>query len=200
MTAVRHINAAGLEIVKRNESCRLDAYQDAVGVYTIGYGHCPAISGTRITQEHADELLWSDLDRFESAVCEATASVPTSANQFSAMVSLAFNIGAGAFRGSTVVRKHRLGDFVGAAEAFLLFDKGHEHGQFVVLPGLLRRRKEEAALYLSNGSTSAIVKRNPKTTGALAKPARTPSHRSADPDHSANDLNLAELERLRRGR
>lgn len=178
--SARQINAAGLDIIKRNESCRLVAYPDATGIYTIGWGHVPAISGTRITQEHADELLRNDLDHFVSAVAGVTASVPTTDNQFSAMVSLSFNIGVGAFRGSTVLHKHRLRDFSGAADAFGMWNKAGGR----VLKGLTRRRGEERALYLSQP----------------AQPARTPSHRSTDPDHSANDLNREELERLRRGR
>lgn len=181
--SARQINAAGLEIVKRNEGCRLEAYRDTGSVWTIGWGHTPAISGARITQETADALLRADLDKFESAVCQVTASVPTTDNQFSAMVSLAFNVGEGAFRRSTVLQKHRLGNYAEAADAFMMFDKGHVGGVLVVLPGLARRRGEERSLYLDQG--------------ASAQPARNPSHRKTDPDHSANDLNRAELKRIK---
>jgi lysozyme len=69
-------------------------------------------------------------------------------NQFDAMVSLAFNIGSRAFRSSTVLRQHRAGNYLAAA-AFLLWDKDHQDGQLVVVPGLLRRRQIERAYYLN---------------------------------------------------
>jgi lysozyme len=190
-----NVNEAALSLIKRNEGCALTAYQDSANVWTVGYGHTPAVPGTQISQAHADQLLQADLDRFESAVARATASVPTSANQFSAMVSLAFNIGVGVFQRSTVLRKHLAGDHLGAADAFLLWNKGGGR----VLRGLARRRGEERSLYLSDAGQSERNRAEiPFHESPISAPARTPSHR-ADPDHSADDLNRAELERIRRG-
>lgn len=146
---MRHINDAGLSLIKECEGLVLHSYLDIAGIWTIGYGHTPAHQGQVITQETADALLKQDVGTAEVAVDAKTHDVATTDNQFSAMVSLAFNIGVGAFGQSTVLRLHREGDHAGAADAFLMWDKVHEDGQLVVSKGLLRRRQQERALYLS---------------------------------------------------
>ena len=144
---MRTINQAGLDLVKRNEGLRLRSYRDVAGVWTIGYGHTPAKAAQVITADEAEALLREDLGTAEVAVDAATHDVTTTDNQFSAMVSLAFNIGVGAFRGSTVLRAHRTGHHETASAAFLMWDKAHVDGVAQVVPGLLRRRQEERALY-----------------------------------------------------
>jgi lysozyme len=154
----RKINAAGLELVKSFEGLRLDAYRCAAGVLTIGWGSTgPHVKeGMTISLEEAETLLKTDLARFERIVERATADVPTSDDQFSAMTSLCFNIGPGdpkpgphgpisGFLTSTVLKRHRLGNYLGASRAFLLWNKAK--GQ--VLKGLTRRREAEAKLYRS---------------------------------------------------
>ncbi len=145
----RQINEAGLDLVKRNEGLRLTSYQDVAGIWTIGYGHTPAQPDTTITEEQATSLLIGDLGLAEGTVDAATADVATGDNQFAAMVSLAFNIGGNAYRSSTVLRLHRAGDYAGAADAFLMWDKSRVGGQLTTVPGLLRRRQEERTLYLA---------------------------------------------------
>jgi lysozyme len=139
---------AGLEIIKRNEGLRLDSYQDVAGVWTIGYGDTgPDVrSGMSITPQQAEERLLKRLAReFEPAVRDAIKGAAVTQNQFDAMVSLAYNIGVGAFSGSSVARKHKAGDYQGAADAFRLWNKAGGR----VWPGLSRRREEERSLYLS---------------------------------------------------
>lgn len=128
------------------EGCVLHAYQDDVGVWTIGYGHTgpEAEHGNKITQEQADNLLTHDLFFFENKVRALVGASPTTQQQFDALVSFAYNLGAGALAGSTLLKKH-LGQFYAAAAAeFPKWD--HAGGQ--VLPGLLQRRNGEAAVYL----------------------------------------------------
>ncbi len=146
----RQINDAGLNIVRIDEGLRLDAYRDTAGIATIGYGHTgPDVHmGMVISEAQALIFLRADTAHAAQAVFNATHDVPTTDNQFSAMVSLTFNIGAAAFRGSSVLRDHREGEPGAAASAFQMWDKSHVNGRLVVLAGLLRRRKEEAALYL----------------------------------------------------
>lgn len=141
----RTINAAGLALVKRNEGLRLEAYRCPAGILTIGYGSTgPHVTtGMVITPGEAERFLMLDLRRFETGVDAMTDLVPTNDNQFSAMVCLSFNIGLGAFATSTVLKKHKKGDYEGAANAFALWNKAR--GQ--VLKGLVKRREEEAALY-----------------------------------------------------
>jgi lysozyme len=140
------VNQATIELIKRNEGCELTAYQDSVGVWTIGYGHTgPDVSaGLRITQDQAEALLRQDLEKFQDGVDDLLGA-DTSDNQFGAMVSLAFNIGLGHFKTSSVLREHNAGHTQTAADAFLLWNKagGKE------LKGLTRRRAEERGLYLT---------------------------------------------------
>ncbi len=141
------VNQATIELIKRNEGCVLHSYQDSVGVWTIGYGHTgPEVQpGQTITQAEAEQLLRGDLEKFQDGVDDAlTDDADTSDNRFGAMVSLAFNIGLGAFAKSTVLREHNAGHHQAAADAFLMWNKAG--GQ--VLKGLDRRRHEERALYL----------------------------------------------------
>jgi lysozyme len=146
----RHINEAGLELIKSFEGLRLDAYQDQAGVWTIGYGHTAGVApGQLVNQELADMFLRSDLGRAETYVAVVTRDVPTADDQFAAMVSLCFNIGSGNFRTSTVLRRHRTGDYQLAGAAFLLWNKLHADGRLVPSKGLTRRRAAERALYLS---------------------------------------------------
>lgn len=148
------INEDGLLIIKSFEGLELVAYQDSVGVWTIGYGHTsmagpPNVSpGMVITEAEAERILRQDLNLFEQGVADAL-TINTNADQFSAMVSFSFNVGLSAFRDSTLLRKHNAGDFAGAAEEFLRWV--YAGGQ--KLPGLERRRKAERALYLSQDYT-----------------------------------------------
>ena len=142
---------AGRELIQRNEGLRLDAYQDSVGVWTIGYGHTgpEVVPGLRITQEQADQWFAERLaDEFEPGVEAAIGDAPTTQAQFDAMVSLAYNIGIVAFARSSVAASHRRGDNAKAADDFLMWNKAG--GQ--VLAGLVRRRGEERKLYLSDAA------------------------------------------------
>lgn len=139
----RAINADGLQIIKDSEGCVLRTYLDPVGIPTIGYGSTGSHvkPGMTITQAQAEELLRSDLRRFEDYVAQHCA--PATDNQFSAMVSLAFNIGEGALDSSTLRRKHMAKDYAGAQTEFARWNKAGGR----VLPGLVKRRAKEAALY-----------------------------------------------------
>jgi len=143
----RTINAAGLDIIKESEGLRLKAYPDpgtGGAPWTIGYGHTGAdvSPGLVITEAKADELLRSDIARFEDAVAKLVGANATD-NQFSALVSFAFNVGAEALRTSTLLRKHNEGDYVGAANEFPKWVKAAGK----TLPGLVKRRQREQALY-----------------------------------------------------
>lgn len=141
-----NINQAGLELIKEFEGCRLTSYRDAGGIYTIGWGHTKGVKpGMQITKERAERLLEQDIYIFELAVNKAIAGTPTTQNQFSAMCSLAYNIGPGQFGKSTVIKQHRAGRYGLAAAAFLLWVKVGRR----TLPGLLRRRRAERELYLT---------------------------------------------------
>lgn len=146
-------NAAGIDLIKQFEGCRLKAYPDpATGgePYTIGWGLTSAAGiikvtpGLRITQEQADAYLVQSLAKYEQAVSKALKRTPTP-NEHGAMVSLCFNIGPGAFAKSSVVRKFNAGDTAGAANSFLLWNKAAGK----VMAGLTRRREAEKKLFLT---------------------------------------------------
>lgn len=145
---------AGLAIIEEYEGCRLTAYLCPAGIPTIGYGHTgPDVTlqdvGRRtISRATAEALLESDLRRVGDQVAGA-CRVSANANQHAAMVSLAFNIGIGNFRKSTVLRAHNRGDTEAAGRAFNLWTKATVQGRKVELPGLVSRRAREAALYLT---------------------------------------------------
>lgn len=143
--AARRINETGLELIKDFEGLRLSAYQDAVGVWTIGYGHTStAYPGQRITIAQATALLRQDVANFENAVTQAVR-VPITENQFAALVSFTYNVGSGALNSSTLLRKLNAGDTFGAASEFLRWNRAGGN----VLAGLTRRREAERSLFLS---------------------------------------------------
>lgn len=139
----RRINRAGLDLIKRFEGLRLEAYVCPAGVLTIGWGHTgPDVRPEMVcTRQKADALLHKDLERFETGVAEAL-KVRVTDNQYAALVSLAFNIGLGAFGRSTLLRKVNEEDPT-AADEFQRWNKAKGK----TLPGLTKRRAAEAALF-----------------------------------------------------
>ncbi len=137
---------AGLELIKSFEGCRLEAYLCPAKVWTIGYGHTGKVggkaikAGMKITQEKAEELLKQDLKSIESAVIKAKKGFVPNQNQFDALVSFAYNVGAGNLR---VLLSNGTRDVKTVAAKILLYNKanGKELG------GLTRRRKAEQALF-----------------------------------------------------
>ena len=134
----------GLAITEQFEGCRLVAYQDQVGVWTIGYGHTGSgvASGLTITQDQAIDLLASDVAA-SAAYVNAAVTVELQQNEFDALVDFVFNLGRGAFAGSTLLKNLNAGQFDAAATQFDLWD--HAGGQ--VVAGLLRRRQAEQAMF-----------------------------------------------------
>lgn len=140
-----------IEMIKEHEGLRLNAYLPTKNdVWTIGYGHTKtAHKGMIITQERAEQLLREDIKWVEKAIRE-NVKVPLTQNQYDALGSLIYNIGAGAFSKSTLLSRLNNGDYVGAANQFLVWNKqtNRKTGVKEVLPGLVRRRKAERELFL----------------------------------------------------
>jgi len=137
------INEAGLDIIKRSEGLRLEAYELS-GRWYIGYGHSGATPGSTITEAEAEELLVQDVAGAEAGV-KRLVMVPVNENQFSAMVSLAYNMGVGGFSRSSVLSQLNEGDYNGAADGFMV----HIRSGYRVLEHLQHRREEERALFLT---------------------------------------------------
>lgn len=149
----RTVNQAGLDLIKSFEGCELTAYQDVAGIWTIGYGHIAGVTeGLVWSQEQADAALVADVAGTAAFVAHVTGAPVTSDDAFAAMVSLAYNIGVGAFSSSSVLRFHRAGAYAQAADSFLLWDKVTIDGALQVVDGLERRRAAERTLYLTGAS------------------------------------------------
>ena len=138
---------AGVELIARFEGVRLNAYDDGVGVWTIGYGHTgPDVHpGLTITMKQARELLRQDLAGAEAQVNE-TIERPLNQSQFDALVSLVFNTGPLPLH-KTLGSCLNNGDVGGASGEFPKWCKATKNGQLIVLEGLVRRRKAEREMF-----------------------------------------------------
>ena len=127
---------------------RVQAYPDpATGgaPWTIGWGSTgPDITkGTIWTRAQAEKRFQDHAQEFANGVTDALGSAPTTQNQFDAMTSLAYNIGLGNFKSSTLLKKHKAGDYAGAKAQFAVWKNANGK----VMQGLVNRRAEEAELY-----------------------------------------------------
>jgi lysozyme len=141
----------GLSLTEQFEGCNLNAYQDQVGVWTIGYGHTGAdvTPGLTITQDQAQDLLAQDVGKAAACV-NNTVTVELSQDEYDALVDFVFNLGVGAFTGSTLLRDLNAGDISDAATQFDAWD--HAGGN--VVAGLLRRREAETALFSTSDAST----------------------------------------------
>ncbi len=145
----------GLLLIKQFEGFRAKAYRDPVGIWTIGYGHTSmagapeVVSGLVISKAEAEDILARDVDAFARGV-QALLRVDVSDGQFSALVSFAYNVGLGGLKKSSVLTAVNGRDFAAVPRRLQLWTKAG--GQ--VLPGLVRRRAAEAALF---AQASAVV-------------------------------------------
>jgi lysozyme len=138
------INAAGLDLLKRSEGCRLKAYQDQKGVWTIGYGDTHDVKpGMVITQAEAEKRLSCRVAGFERGVTDLL-EVQVTSNQFSALVVFAYNVGINALGESTLLRLLNSGHAAQAADELRKWN--HLDGKVSV--GLTTRRELERDLFL----------------------------------------------------
>ena len=145
-----HVSPSGVDLICNFEGLRLKAYDDGVGVWTIGFGTTKYPNGIRVkkgdtcTLDQAKAYMQNDLKSFEQTVNKAV-TVQLNQNQFDALVSLAYNIGTNAFSKSTLVKKLNANDIRGAADQFDVWvNAGGKRMQ-----GLVNRRAREKALFIS---------------------------------------------------
>lgn len=144
------ISQQGLDLIKEHEQGpeggpALEAYPCSAGVWTIGWGHTKGVRfDQHATEDQCRQFLLEDTS-FAEALVNSGIRVPLTQNQFDALVSLVFNIGSGHFCTSTLRKKLNAGDYAGAAEEFPRWNKS----KGVVLNGLVKRRAEERALFLT---------------------------------------------------
>lgn len=140
---MRMINKSGIELIKSFEGLRIKAYRCSAGKWTIGYGHTKGVyNGQEITEEHAEAFLIDDLHDAQMAV-SSLVEVHLNDNEYAALISFVFNIGCGAFKGSTLLKllNKRMYDMVPAQLMRWNKVNGEENG------GLSRRRKAECQLW-----------------------------------------------------
>lgn len=171
------IDRAGLEELTKSEGNILYPYQDVANLWTIGVGHLIVATDSfstitnaqvremlksngrkvspnpykawRITAEESLDILRRDSQRFVRAVRAAVPKTPLTQNQFNALVSFAFNLGAGWLQKGSVRTALDRGDHDAVCAAMLQFCKARVDGKLVTVPGLLARRQREVALYRS---------------------------------------------------
>lgn len=146
---VMSISQNGINLLSSFEGCELAAYLCPAKVWTIGFGTTVYPGGMKVkkgdscTLEQAKQFKAHDLKRFEKTVNDLV-KVPLTQNRFDALVSLTYNIGPGAFKKSTLLKKLNAGDYQGAADQFTVWNKGGGK----VLQGLVDRRAKERELFL----------------------------------------------------
>jgi len=143
-----------VNLIKEFEGFKDYAYIDTDGTPVIGYGlsrinGVPVQVGDRITPSEADSALDAHLQEIQQELAKVV-KVELTEQQLSALASISFNVGVGAIKSSTLLRKINAQDYAGAANEFLRWDKANMRGRLVQLPGLSRRRAAERSLFLQN--------------------------------------------------
>lgn len=137
------ISQKGIDLIKHYEGCKLKAYKCPADVWTIGYGHTANVhEGQIINEEEAEALLALDLEKFERGVAQLV-TIQLTQNQFDALTSFAFNLGLGALKASTLLKRVNAGSFESAKQEFLRWINAGGKP----MKGLLTRRTAEAYLF-----------------------------------------------------
>lgn len=147
-----NVSDKAIKMIRHHEGVRVKPYQDAIGLWTVGVGHLigdgktlPDEWNRTLTMGEVDEILRKDLARFEAGV-ERLCPIGLTQPRFDALVSISFNFGLGNLQRSSIRMKHNRGEFEDAADSFLLYNKAGGK----IFKGLVNRRNDERALYLSN--------------------------------------------------
>lgn len=144
------VNQATIDLIKRWEGCKLKAYKCPAGVWTVGYGLTSRAGfievgpNTTLTQEEADWYLERVVSDFAEKI-RPMITAPITENQFGAFVSLAYNIGVGAFQKSSALRRFNAGDLTKVPDAMRMWRKANGK----VVQGLVNRRESEIKLFLT---------------------------------------------------
>lgn len=177
------VNAGGMALIESFEGCRTEAYRDCVGIWTIGYGHTSAAGppqvepGMTISKTEAQAILKTDVEKFSKGVA-ASLRVPLNDNQFSALVSFAYNVGLQAFRKSSALRAVNAGKFQAVPSLMALWIKAGGK----ILPALIARRAAEAALFCKSSESAGRPAHHLTSTHAEQHPAEAPHiHRPVEP-------------------
>jgi lysozyme len=162
------VSDAAKAMIKHHEGVRMRPYRCPALLWTVGVGHVidpthatvkfderrnlPVPDGwdRSLTMGEVDDILAKDLARFERGVARYCPAAVNSQGQFNALVSFAFNVGLGNLQRSSIRMRYNRGDIEGAADAFLMWTKAAGR----VLPGLVKRRQDERAMFLARLGSS----------------------------------------------
>ena len=157
-------------LLKKYEGCKLKAYRCPANVCTIGYGHTSAAGnpvvtdGMTITQKQCDDILRSDLVKYETSVHNMVTQ-PLTQHQFDVLVDFAYNAGIGNLKSSTLIKKVNAAKFDEVPAELMKWTKGGGK----VLPGLVKRRQAESAWWMAHEITPTA------TLGGVSKPTDAPT-------------------------
>lgn len=167
------VSGAGLNLIKQFEGLRLKAYKCPAGVWTIGYGHTAAAGapivtpGMTISEDEAYAILHDDLIQYEQAVANLVKVLLTQ-SQFDALVDFAYNVGPAALAKSTLLKRLNAGQYDAVPTELMKWTKagGKE------MPGLVRRRRAEAAMW-RGVDDRAPIDDDARVEPDLPKPSKT---------------------------
>ena len=138
-----NISNEGISLIKKFEGCELEAYQDAVGVWTIGYGHTKNVKeGMTVSKEQADNMLLNELDEYCEHV-EKAVTVDLKQCEFDALVSWTYNLGPTNLNNSTMLKVLNNKEYNEVPNQIKRWNKAGGK----VLQGLVRRREAEARMW-----------------------------------------------------
>lgn len=163
-----NISQDGINLIKQFEGCKLTAYQDSVGIWTIGYGTTkingrPIQPGQTITQAEADKLLTDHISSQVKPSVSSKIKAPITQSMFDALCCFTYNLGGGALGRSTLATDLNAPNYETAASDFMMYNKAGGN----VLAGLTKRRQAEQTLFLKDGI--------PDGTGAVPPASATPA-------------------------
>lgn len=157
-----NVSEAGVRLVKKFEGLHkvgddglIHSYRCPAGKWTIGWGSCKGVrSGMRITEAEAEQRLMHDLDEHAKAI-HRYVEVPLSQNQYDALTSFIFNVGAANFKSSTLLKRLNSGLYHEVPDQLMRWNKARVDGKLTPLRGLTRRRTAEAALFAMDAKLAA---------------------------------------------
>lgn len=147
------VGVEGMKLIKKWEGCKLTAYKDSVGVWTIGWGTTKYPNGIRvkqgdkITQVEADAMLKRQVQEHADGMLQYISVSKLNQNQYDALASFHYNLGRHILKGSTLATYLNAGDWNKATNSMLQYNKGRINGVLTVLKGLQNRRNAEVELF-----------------------------------------------------
>lgn len=174
------VSTTGVALVKKWEGCRLEAYRDSVGVWTIGYGTIKYPNGTRvkagdkITQLQAESYLKQQIQEHADGMKKYLDVSILNQNQYDALASFHYNLGKDILRGSSLLIYLKQKKWSKVSSEMLLYNKGRINGKLTVLKGLQNRRNAEVELFNTPvKNTVTKTQKNKKTTTTVKKKTTT---------------------------